>query len=164
MYINEFQYYKTLFFYIKKIPIVGNSKKNLLSLYKNIPDMIKLPYTRNSIKLIKGFLNETKERICNGIEITFTAKAQLELQELMLEHNITLADIEHTILNLNVENYYRGIDASNQNDFQVCAFSTTTGSNEIEIYLKYGLENNGLQILIFSNHIPNFPMSKQFSK
>ena len=35
--------------------------------------MIELPYTVNNIKIIQEFLQETKERISNGVEITFTA-------------------------------------------------------------------------------------------
>jgi len=36
------------------------------------------------------------------------------------------------------------------------------GKENVEIYLKYGLEVKGLQILIFSNHIPDFPMKQAF--
>ncbi len=78
----------------------------------------------------------------------------------MLEYDITVADIEYTILNLSTENYYRGIDPSVSGDFKVCAFRAFVGKDELEIYLKYGLEKNGLQILIFSNHIPDFPMNQ----
>lgn len=124
--------------------------------------MIELPYTVDSVELIQEFLKETRERIFNGIEITFTAKAKSELQELMLEHNITVEDIEFVILNLTVENYYRGIDPSRSYDFNVCAFRAFVGKEELEIYFKYGLEVKGLQILIFSNHIPDFPMNQPF--
>ena len=124
--------------------------------------MIELPYTVDSIELVQEFLKETKERISNGIEITFTAKANSELQNLMLEYDITVADIEFAILNLTVENYYRGIDPSRSGDFNVCAFRSFVGKEELEIYLKYGLEEKGVQILIFSNHIPDFPMNQPF--
>ena len=124
--------------------------------------MIELPYTVDSVDLLREFLKETKERISNGIEITFTAKANSELQDLMLEYEITVADIENTILNLTPENYYRGIDPSRSKDFNVCAFRAFVGKEELEIYLKYGLEEKGLQILIFSNHIPDFPMNQPF--
>ena len=124
--------------------------------------MIELPYTVDNVEFIKEFLKETRVRISNGIEITFTAKAISELQELMLEHDITVADIEYAILNLTAENYYRGIDPSRSYDFNVCAFRAFVGKEELEIYLKYGIEEKGLQILIFSNHIPDFPMNQPF--
>lgn len=124
--------------------------------------MIELPYTVDNVELIQEYLKETKERISNGIEITFTAKANSELQDLVLEYEITVADIEHTILNLTPENYHRGIDPSGSGDFNVCAFRAFVGKDELEIYLKYGLEEKGLQILIFSNHIPDFPMNQPF--
>ncbi len=79
-----------------------------------------------------------------------------------LEYDITADDIEYTILNLTPENYYRGIDPSGNADFNVCAFRAFVGDDDIEIYLKYGLEANGLQILIFSNHIPDYPMDQPF--
>ncbi len=125
--------------------------------------MIELPYTVDNVEIIQKFLRETKERISNGVEITFTAKANTELQNLMLEYEITVEDIEYTILNLTPENYYRGIDPSDSGDFTVCAFRAIVGKDELEIYLKYGLENEGLQILIFSNHIPDFPMNQPFN-
>lgn len=124
--------------------------------------MTELPYTVDNIHLIQDFIFETKRRITKGIEITFTRKANQELEDLMLDYDIDEEDIENTILGLTVENYYRGIDPSRQTDFNVCAFRVFVGSDNIEIYLKYGLEVNGLQILIFSNHIPNFPMSQPF--
>ena len=126
--------------------------------------MIELPYTEENIAIIQEFLKETKERISNGVEITFTAKANSELQDLMLEDDISVADIEYAILNLTTENYYRGIDPSGKGDFYVCAFRTFVGKDELEIYLKYGLEKDGLQILMFSNHIPDFPMNQPFKK
>lgn len=124
--------------------------------------MIELLYTIDNVGLIQEFLKETRERISNGIEITFTAKANSELQELMLEYDITVVDIEYAILNLTKDNYYRGIDPSRSCDFNVCAFRAFVGKEELEIYLKYGLEEKGLQILIFSNHIPDFPMNQPF--
>ena len=126
--------------------------------------MIELPYTEENIAIIQEFLKETKERISNGVEITFTAKANSELQDLMLEDDISVADIEYAILNLTTENYYRGINPSGKGDFNVCAFRTFVGKDELEIYLKYGLEKDGLQILMFSNHIPDFPMNQPFKK
>ena len=81
---------------------------------------------------------------------------------LNLEYDITADDIEYTILNLTPENYFRGIDPSGSADFNVCAFRALVGEDDIEIYLKYGLEANGLQILIFSNHIPDYPMDQPF--
>jgi hypothetical protein len=60
---------------------------------------IELPYTEENIVIIQELLKETKERISNGVEITFTAKANLELQDLMLEYDISVADIEYAILN-----------------------------------------------------------------
>ena len=124
--------------------------------------MIELPYTIDNIALIKDFLQETKNRIMNGVDITFTAKANAELQDLMLDYDITTSHIEYTILNLTPENYYRGIDPSGSGDFEVCAFRAFVGNDEVEIYLKYGLEKEGLQILIFSNHIPDFLMNQPF--
>lgn len=126
--------------------------------------MIELPYTVDNIAIIQEFLRETKERISNGVEITFTAKANFELQDLMLEFEITVENIEYAILNLSHENYYRGIDPSGKGDFNVCAFRALVGRDELEIYLKYGLEKNGIQILIFSNHIPDFPINQPFKK
>ncbi|AZA88017.1 hypothetical protein EG349_15025 [Chryseobacterium shandongense] len=124
--------------------------------------MNELPYTIDNITLIQDFIDETKRRIGEGIEITFTNKANLELQDLILDYNIEIKDIEIAIENLSPENYYRGIDISGNADFNVCAFCTKIGTDNIEIYLKYGLELNGLQILLFSNHIPKYPMSQPF--
>jgi hypothetical protein len=73
-----------------------------------------------------------------------------------------VGDVEYSILNLTTDNYYRGIDLSGNADFNVCAFRTFVGKDNVEIYLKYGLETNGLQILIFSNHIPDYPMDQPF--
>jgi hypothetical protein len=124
--------------------------------------MTELPYTVDNIKLIQDFINETRTRISNGLTISFTAKASSELEDLMLQYDITADDIEYTILNLSTENYFRGIDPSGSADFNVCAFRAFVGKENIEIYLKYGIETYGLQILIFSNHIPDFPMKQAF--
>ncbi len=124
--------------------------------------MIILPDTIDNIKIIQEFLAETKKRISEGVDITFTRKANSELEELMLDYDINEDDIEYAILNLTPENYYRGIAPSGGGDFNVCAFRVFVGNAKVEVYLKYGLEVNGLQILIFSNHIPDYPMSQPF--
>ena len=124
--------------------------------------MITLPYTDANVEIIQEFLNETKERLSNGVEITFTGKASDELEELTVLYDISESDIENAILNLKVEDYYRGIDPSNRKDFDVCAFKVCLGKDHIEIYLKYGLEVAGLQILLFSNHIPDYSMDQPF--
>jgi len=121
-----------------------------------------LPNTESNIDLIQEFLSETKKRISNGTTITFTKKSQDELSILAINYNISYDDVETAIINLTPENYYRGIDPSKSADFDVCAFQTSIGSDRVEIYLKYGLENAGLQILVFSNHVPNFPMNQPF--
>lgn len=124
--------------------------------------MTELPYTVDNIELIQNFINETRKRISNGVSISFTGKASSELEDLMLQYDISPDNIEYTILNLSTENYYRGIDPSGSADFNVCAFRAFVGKENVEIYLKYGLEAKGLQILIFSNHIPDFPMKQAF--
>lgn len=124
--------------------------------------MTELPYTVNNVALIQEFLDETRKRISEGIEITFTYKANVELGDLALDFDIELADIENAIADLSTENYYRGIDPSGSADFKVCAFCTSVGKDNVEIYLKYGLKANGLQILLFSNHVPKFPMAQPF--
>ena len=124
--------------------------------------MLELPYTADNIILIQEFLDKTRKRISEGVEITFTRKANLELQDLVLDFEIEIKDIEEAIENLTTENYYRGIDPSGKGDFEVCAFYTTIGINNVQIYLKYGLEVNGLQILLFSNHLPKHPMYQPF--
>ena len=124
--------------------------------------MTELPYTIDNVELIQEFISETRKRISAGVDITFTRKASSELEELVLEYDIDEEDVEKAIFNITAENYYRGIDPSRSSDFDVCAFRVFVGSDNIEIYLKYGLEVNGLQILIFSNHIPDFPMSQPF--
>lgn len=98
------------------------------------------------------------------MEIVFTNKANLELQELTLDFDIEIVDIERAIENLSPGNYYRGIDLSGSADFNVCAFCTSVGKDNVEIYLKYGLEVKGLQILLFSNHVPDYPMIQPFKK
>jgi hypothetical protein len=124
--------------------------------------MLELPNTAQNITLIQNFLDETRRRLIEGVEITFTGKANLELQVLVLDFDIELDDIEEAIENLTTENYYRGIDPSNSSDFNVCAFCTKIGKSNVEIYLKYGLEVSGLQILLFSNHLPKYPMAQPF--
>ena len=124
--------------------------------------MQELPYTVDNKDIIQEFITETRTRISNGGDITFTNKANQELASLNLEYDITADDIEYTILNLTPENYFKGIDPSGSADFNVCAFRALVGEDDIEIYLKYGLEANGLQILIFSNHIPDYPMDQPF--
>ena len=124
--------------------------------------MLELPNTADNITLIQEFLDETRKRISEGVEITFTRKANLELQDLVLDFEIEIEDIEEAIENLTTENYYRGIDPSRTSDFEVCAFCTKIGKSNVEIYLKYGLEVNGLQILLFSNHLPKHPMAQPF--
>lgn len=125
--------------------------------------MKELPSTVNNIEIIREFIKETRDRISNGVDITFTSKASSELDDLILEYDISAEDIEYSILNLTTDNYYRGIDPSGNADFNVCAFRVFVGKDSIEIYLKYGIETNGLQILIFSNHIPDFPMDQPFN-
>jgi hypothetical protein len=123
-----------------------------------------LPYTDENISLIQEFIDRTKIRIQNGVEITFTRKASRELEELVLEFNIEVANIKNEISALKVENYYRGIEPSGSADFDVCAFCVKVGENDIEIYLKFGLEVNGEQILLFSNHVPKYSMNQPFNK
>lgn len=53
----------------------------------------------------------------------------------MLEYDISIDDIEYTILNLSPENYYRGIDPSGSADFNVCAFRAFVGKDNIEIWI-----------------------------
>lgn len=115
----------------------------------NIIIMTTLPYTESNIEIVQEFINQTKERISNGVTLTFTAKAQRELSELSIDYDFTTNDIKNAIINLTPQNYYRGIDPSRKTDFEVCAFYTQIGADNIGIYLKYGLETNGLQILIF---------------
>lgn len=124
--------------------------------------MTELPNTVDNIAVIQQFINETRQRISDGVYITFTKKASTELEDLLLEFDIDANDIEAAIINLTTDNYYRGIDPSGQADFNVCAFSVSVGDDNIEIYLKYGLESKGLQILLFSNHVPNYPMNQPF--
>jgi hypothetical protein len=123
--------------------------------------MTELPFTVHNIAVIQEFIDKTKKRISDGVDITFTGKASSELEDLVLEFDIDATDIESAIMDLTTDNYYRGIDPSGRADFNVCAFCTSVGDN-VEIYLKYGLEAEGLQILLFSNHVPNYPMSQPF--
>ncbi|SOD17621.1 hypothetical protein [Pedobacter xixiisoli] len=125
--------------------------------------MITLSNTLNNKGIIQEFLDETKKRINDGVEITFSRKANDELSELAIDHNISADDIEQAMLNLTIDNYYRGVDPSTNADFSVCAFSTVVGDDNLEIYLKYGLHVTGVQIYVFSNHIPEFPMAKPFN-
>lgn len=124
--------------------------------------MTTLPYTESNIEIIQEFLDETKRRISEGVTITFTNKAQTELTDLSLSYDLGIDDIENAIVNLTPENYFRGIDPSGKADFDVCAFHTEIGVDNVGIYLKYGLETRGLQILIFSNHAPMYPMGQPF--
>lgn len=124
--------------------------------------MLELPNTAENITLIQDFLDETQKRIYEGVAITFTKKANTELLDLALDFEIEIEDIEEAIENLTTENYYRGIDPSGSGDFNVCAFSTKIGKSNVEIYLKFGLEISGLQLLLFSNHIPNYIMIPPF--
>ena len=124
--------------------------------------MTELPYTIDNISIIQKFIDETRKRISDGVDITFTRKASSELEDLSLIHDIEVSDIEHAIGNLSTENYYRGIDPSGKADFNVCAFCIQVGEDNIEIYLKYGLQVDGLQILLFSNHVPDYPMTQPF--
>jgi hypothetical protein len=125
--------------------------------------MTELPYTTDNVQIVQDFIQESRTRLMNGLDITFTGKASQELKELAINHSITKVDIENAILNLTVNDYYRGIDPSNTADYNVCAFKSSVGKDRIEIYLKYGLETDGLQILIFSNHEPVFPMTRPFN-
>jgi len=124
--------------------------------------MTELPYTIDNLNLVQEFIDETRKRIAAGVEITFSRKASSELEELALEFDIDVNDIQDAIQNLSTDNYYRGIDPSGRSDFDVCAFCTNIGSDKVQIYLKYGLQVSGLQILLFSNHKPDFPMTQPF--
>ena len=124
--------------------------------------MIKLSNTPENIALIQAFIDETGKRIKEGVEIEFTRKADSELEDLMSDYDINDDDIQDAILNLTVKDYHRGIDLSGNNDFNVCSFSVLIGEKEVEIYLKYGIKTQGIQILVFSNHIPDYPMNQSF--
>ena len=126
--------------------------------------MTELLFTVDNVIIVQSFIDETRRRISDGVQITFTKKSVLELEDLMLEFDISTADIESAIMDLDTFNYYRGIDLSGKADFNVCAFCATVGISSIEIYLKYGLESSGSQILLFSNHLPNYSMNKPFKK
>ncbi|MBC7554202.1 MAG: hypothetical protein H7257_09500 [Taibaiella sp.] len=133
-----------------------------VSLSQQTYTMKQLPYTSDNVTLISDFFDETRKRIAQGVEITFTKKANDELTVLALDFDIEIVDIEKAINNLSVENYYRGIDPSKSADFDGCAFCTVVGKSKVEIYLKYGLALLGLQILLFSNHVPDFPIAQTF--
>ena len=127
--------------------------------------MTELPYTEGNVELIQEFIDESRKRIADGQDITFTSGASRQLEELEENYEITASDIEYAILNLTVENYYRGVDPSDRiGDFRVCAFRAFVGKAQIEIYLKYGLQEEGLEILIFSNHKPEYDMTQPFKK
>ena len=98
-----------------------------------------LPYTESNAQLVQDFIDETIKRIYEGTEIKLTGKAQYELEQLSLRYNITINDLEFAIMNLRVEDYFRGIDPSGSTDYNVCAFCTKLGADNIEVYLKYGL-------------------------
>lgn len=126
--------------------------------------MTELPFTPENVKLVQEYVDETKRRVVKGGSILFTAKASRELEDLFLDFDITEVDIQSTLMNLTVEDYYRGVDPSPRSDFNVCAFCAETGKSDIQIYLKYGLHVKGTQILLFSNHIPTYSMSQPFKK
>ncbi len=90
--------------------------------------------------LILEFIEETKRRLLQGVEITFSYKASMELQDLVLDSDISVSDIEFVLMNLKTEHYYRGIDPSGKNDFNVCAFCVNIGIKNIEIYLNLVLK------------------------
>lgn len=125
--------------------------------------MTELPNTSVNRQLIKDFIIESKNRISNGQDLTFTNKATRELENLTLEHDITEDDIQDAILNLNVRDYYRGVNLSGAADYDVCAFRVLIGEDDVEIYLKYGLLVDGVEILLFSNHIPDYRMVQPFN-
>jgi len=52
--------------------------------------MIELPYTVDNVELYR-VLERNKRKNLKWSEITFTAKANLELQDLVLEYEITVA-------------------------------------------------------------------------
>ena len=131
------------------------------NVFPNDWEFLRFLYLYN-VALVQEFLDQTRKRISNGVEITFTKKASDELQNLMLDFDINVSDVEAAIENLSPENYFRGIDPSGGKDFNVCAFCTTVGKDKLEIYLKYGVQVAGLQILLFSNHVPDFPMNYPF--
>jgi hypothetical protein len=60
-------------------------------------------------------LDETRKRISDGVDITFTRKASSELEDLTLIYDIEVSDIEYAIGNLSIDNYYRGIDPAIRN-------------------------------------------------
>lgn len=124
--------------------------------------MTELKYTTDNVELIQEFLDETKRRIAKGVDLTFTNGVKDQIEDLAMDYDLDTADIIKAILDLTAENYYQGLDASPKNDYQVCAFCTTVGFEKVEIYLKYGLQKQGLEILLFSCHIPDFPITQPF--
>jgi hypothetical protein len=55
--------------------------------------MTELPYTEHNLALIENFLDETRKRISEGVDITFTNKANIEIQDLFLNFEIEIVDI-----------------------------------------------------------------------
>lgn len=55
--------------------------------------MTELPNTTESISLIQELLNETRKRLSEGTEITFSHKANMELQVLALDFDLNVSDI-----------------------------------------------------------------------
>ncbi len=49
---------------------------------------------------MQEFLDQTRKRISNGVEITFTKRASDELLDLMLDFDIEVSDVEAAIENL----------------------------------------------------------------
>jgi len=74
--------------------------------------MTEQPYTIDNLSLIQIFIDETRKRISDGVEITFNKKASSELEDLSLIYEIGVNDIEYAMANLSTENYFRGIDPS----------------------------------------------------
>ena len=77
--------------------------------FPNEWEFLRFLYLYN-VALVQEFLDQTRKRISNGVEITFTKKASDELQDLMLDFDINVSDVEAAIENLSPENYFRGID------------------------------------------------------
>ena len=81
------------------------------NVFPNDWEFLRFLYLYN-VALVKEFLDQTRKRISNGVEITFTKKASDELLDLMLDFDINVSDVEAAIENLSPENYFRGIDPS----------------------------------------------------
>ncbi len=116
--------------------------------------------TETNRSLVQSFLDRTIDILDNGGFLTFTNKAQNELDYLTITEFIEKEDIKEAIYSLVIEDYYRGINESLEGDFEVCAFRVFI--NHTEIYLKYGLQREGIQILIFSTHKPFLRMNQPF--